>query len=104
MSSNTPLQISRALLVLVMCLPAARGASLTGDASDPEGEPVPGATIALISRGTAARWNVVTSAAGAYRFDGVPPGDYILRADAPGFATFLAQPVRLETASPRVLN
>jgi len=87
-----------------MCLPAVWGASLTGNVSDPGGEPVPGASIALISRDTGARWNAVTSAAGAYGFESVPPGDYILRADAPGFATFLSETFRLEAASPRVLN
>lgn len=104
MSSNAPLRISNILFVLAVCLSAARGASLTGAASDPQGEPVPGASIALISSASGARWNAVTSAAGAYRFEDVPPGDYILRAAAPGFATFLAEPVRLEATSQRTEN
>ena len=103
MSSNAPLRISSILLVFAASYSAACAASLTGAASDPGGEPVPGASIALISTASGARWNVVTGAGGTYRFD-VPAGDYILRADAPGFATFLVEPVRLETASPSTLN
>jgi vitamin B12 transporter len=103
MSSNAPLRFSCILLVFAASLSTARAASLTGTASDPGGEPVPGAAIALISSASGARWNVVTEADGTYRFN-VPAGDYILRADAPGFATSLAEPVRLEAGSPRMLN
>ena len=103
MSSNL-LRISRVLFVLATSLPGARAASLTGTASDPGGEPVPGAGIALISSASGARWNAITSTTGAYRFDDMPPGDYILEADAPGFATFLRESVRLEAASRQTLN
>jgi outer membrane receptor protein involved in Fe transport len=103
MSSTTLLPIT-CILSVAACSPEARASSLSGTASDPGGEPVPGASIALISSASGARWNAVTSAAGAYRFDDVPPGDYILRADAPGFATFLRGPVRLEAGSPQTLS
>jgi iron complex outermembrane receptor protein len=101
MSSIAPIRIICISFILAVCLQAARGASLTGAASDPGGEPVPGASISLISSATGARWNTVTNMAGAYHFDGVPPGDYILRADATGFATFLAERVRLDAVSVR---
>ena len=103
MSSIASFRVSSILLVFAASFSAAHAASLTGAASDPGGEPVPGASIALISNASGARWNVVTGAGGTFRFD-VPAGDYILRADAPGFATFLAEPVRLQAASPSTLN
>jgi vitamin B12 transporter len=98
------IRIIRILFALAVSLSAAIGASLDGTASDPQGEPVLGAAIALISSTSGARWNAVTNAAGGYRFHDVPPGDYILRADASGFATFLAEPVRLESATARTQN
>ena len=71
------------------------GASLTGVVQDPQSGGVPGATLTLFSRSGGAAAATTSGAAGAYRFDGVPPGDYLLRAEAPGFAVFLAEDVRL---------
>src|SRR5271155_3304887 len=74
---------------------AQSGASITGTVTDPQGQPVPAATLTLFSR-TGAAGNATTSdTAGAYRFEGLPAGDYLLRAAAPGFALFLAEDIHL---------
>jgi vitamin B12 transporter len=71
------------------------GAALTGAVQDPQSQAVPGATLTLFSRSGGATAATTSDAAGAYRFEGLPPGDYLLRAEAPGFAVFLAQDVHL---------
>src|SRR5260370_26227646 len=71
------------------------GASLTGVVQDPQFQGVPGATVTLFSRSGGATAATTSDAAGAYRFDGLPPGDYLLRTEARGFAVFLTADVHL---------
>ena len=71
------------------------GASLSGGVQDSQSQVVPGASVTLFSRSGGATAATTSDAAGAYRFDGLPAGDYLLRAEAPGFAVFLADDVRL---------
>jgi vitamin B12 transporter len=96
------------LLLFTVWLPLARtetGASLSGVIKDPQGRPVPGATVRLFSRtGSGGSSSTTSDSSGVYRFQGLPAGDYILRADAPGFATFLAEDVPLTPAAPRLLD
>src|SRR5580698_2989872 len=83
------------LLFSAVFASAESGASITGAIKDPQGRPVPGATLTLYSR-TGAAGNATTSdSTGTYRMEGLPPGDYLLRAEAPGFAVFLAEDIRL---------
>ncbi|MBV8731710.1 MAG: TonB-dependent receptor plug domain-containing protein, partial [Acidobacteriia bacterium] len=77
----------------------AQGATLAGTITDEQSRPVSGATETLISTTNGLRWNSVSLASGAYRFDNLPAGDYILQVDAPGFATYLAQPIHLDASS-----
>ena len=86
--------IARLLLILALA-GTASAASLSGTVKDPQGKPVPSASLTLISRSGAAGAAVTTNSAGAYRFDSLPEGDYLLRAEAPGFAPFLAGDVHL---------
>jgi iron complex outermembrane receptor protein len=88
------------LLFLILMISAAgaiaeSGASLTGTVRDPQGQPVPGATVTILSRSGAAGSTTTSDSAGAYRFEGLPAGDYLLRAGSPGFALFLSEDLRL---------
>jgi len=74
---------------------AESGASLTGVVKDPQGQAVPGATLTLLSLTGAAGNSTTSNGSGAYRFEGLPAGDYLLRATASGFALFLAADVHL---------
>jgi vitamin B12 transporter len=74
---------------------AESGASLTGSVKDPQGHPVPGASLTLISRTGSAGSATTSDSTGAYRFQGLPEGEYLLRAEAPGFAPFLAEDIHL---------
>jgi vitamin B12 transporter len=78
---------------------AESGASVTGTVRDPQGQPVPGATLTLVSRTGAAESATTSNIAGGYRFEGLPEGDYLLRATAPGFAPFLAEDLRLSPSA-----
>ena len=86
------------LLLLATCGASAEsGASIHGTVKDPQGQPVAGATLTLFSRAGGAGSATTSDAAGAYRFDGLTKGDYLLRAAASGFATFLSEDVHLDT-------
>src|ERR1700678_294106 len=74
---------------------AQSGASLSGTVKDPQGRPVPGATLTLFSRSGAAGSATTSDSTGGYRFEGLPEGDYLLRASAPGFAPFLAENIHV---------
>jgi iron complex outermembrane receptor protein len=74
---------------------AGSGASLTGIVKDPQGRAVPGTTLTLFSVSGTAGGVTTSDVAGAYRFDGLPEGDYLLRAEASGFAPFLAENIYL---------
>jgi outer membrane cobalamin receptor len=76
-------------------LNAQSGASLAGSVRDPQGQPVPDATLTLVSRTGAAGSATTSDSSGGYRLDGLPEGDYLLRASAPGFALFLAENIHL---------
>jgi len=90
--------ISLWLFLPVLC-PAA---SLTGVVKDPQGQPVPGAAITVYSRTRAAGKTTTSDMAGSYRFEELPEGDYLLRAEAPGFAPFVAEGIELRGASKEV--
>ena len=69
---------------------AGEALSVSGSVRDPQGRVVPGAVVSLYSRASNAAVRTTTDARGAYRFEGVAAGDYLLRAEAPGFAARLA--------------
>ena len=51
--------------------------------------PIPGAAVTLVSQTGSAGGATITDSSGAYRFQGLPEGTYLIRAEAPGFASFL---------------
>jgi vitamin B12 transporter len=94
--------MTKSLACLFSCLvfsgvlaSAQSGASITGTVKDPQGRPVPGATLTLFSRSGAAGSATTSDSGGVYHFDNLPPGDYLLRATASGFVLFLAENIHL---------
>src|ERR1019366_3869388 len=75
---------------------AGEAPSVSGSVRDPQGRPVPGAAVGLFSRTSSAVAATTSDTQGAYRFEGVTPGDYLLRAEAPGFAVFLEDRLRAD--------
>lgn len=79
---------------------AQSGASFAGVVKDPQGQAVAGATLTLSSRSGAAGGATTSDSSGSFRLEGLPEGDYLLRATAPGFAPFLAEDVHLNAGAP----
>lgn len=69
--------------------------SITGRVLDPQGAGLPGALVTLYAREPLLRLNATTDSTGAYRFERLAPGGYLVEADARGFAPAPAQRVRL---------
>ncbi|HEY8460284.1 MAG TPA: TonB-dependent receptor, partial [Blastocatellia bacterium] len=62
--------------------------SLSGRVTDSQGAAVPGATITLYARATNSRATTVTDDRGAYRFERLLEGDYVIEATCAGFGRF----------------
>ena len=60
---------------------------LSGIVQDPDGLPVPGATVTAASPALQGARTTVTDEIGAYIIRGLPPGTYVVRFELPGTAT-----------------
>ena len=77
-----------ALLVLTQPALAQSGTtSITGHVKDPQGANLPGATVTLYRRERTFTLTTTTDATGAYRFERLAAGEYLVEAEAKGFAT-----------------
>lgn len=82
---------------VVLCLVSlARAQSLTGTILDPQGGGVPNAHVKLYVRQNGVQLNATSDAQGKYRFQRLNPGEYVLEAEAEGFARTAAQSIQLE--------
>ncbi len=66
-------------------------ATVKGTVTDPSGASIAGATVELMNSGTGEHRKEITSGAGAYDFTALPPGEYELKARAPGFAEWVGK-------------
>ncbi|HEV8370816.1 MAG TPA: TonB-dependent receptor [Pyrinomonadaceae bacterium] len=73
-------------------------ASLTGHVKDPQGANLPGARVRLYGRDRTFSLATTTDSTGAYRFEKLAPGEYLVEAEAQGFATANAEQVTIERA------
>lgn len=95
------LRVFSCLLAFAICLLAQSDtASLAGIARDATGSPVPEAAVSLTNNGTGLSRSQVTDAAGRFLFALMPPGEYTLTVEAPGFRAFRDEGVRLRVALP----
>jgi TonB family protein len=62
-------------------------ATLAGSLSDPMNAALPGVAIVLTNVHNKAKYEVLSDRTGRYEFVGLAPGDYLLEARLPGFAT-----------------
>lgn len=62
---------------------------------------MPGSIVTLHSRSSRTVATATSDTRGSYRFPVVPSGDYALRAEAPGFATYLVSDLRVDSAVTR---
>lgn len=85
----------RFTLLCLFALAAAHAGDLRGVIQDPQSRGIPNAVITLFPRDGGAPLATTSDSTGAYRLGALPAGDYILRAEAPGFAPFLDAAVHL---------
>ena len=87
----SPLRLSACAFVLWVAgasfAAAAGPGRVSGWVQDPAGAPVPGASVSLLSPQGAIAATTRCDPAGAFRFDAVPSGSYVLTAGSAGFAT-----------------
>jgi len=83
---------------------AGEAPSVSGSVKDPQGRPVVSATVRLFSRSSSTVAAITSNSQGTYRFDGVAPGDYLLRAEAPGFAVFLEERLHVDAPLTRDIS
>ena len=98
-----------ALLILLACAAAVSAqqtssATVSGRVTDPRGAGLPGASVTLYARDRTAEARLSTAAdsSGAYRFERVAPGEYVLEAEARGFSRARARVLRVGGSSSQV--
>ena len=78
---------------------AADANSVSGQVLDPQGKVIPGAIVQLLSEDRLGVNQAKTDAEGKFQFPPVPPGDYRLTVDAPGFNT-ITRSIAVRTGEP----
>ncbi len=80
------------------------GGTLTGEISDANAAPVPGATVTVTAAATSAARTVVTDRSGLYAVAALRPGVYSVRVELSGFRTLTRSGVRVTTGETIRLN
>jgi hypothetical protein len=70
-------------------------ASVTGTVKDSQGAVLPGATVTVTNTATGAVRTTVTNESGSYSTPGLQPGEYVLKIELAGFATYTRENVLL---------
>jgi Carboxypeptidase regulatory-like domain/TonB dependent receptor len=76
-------------------------ASLSGRVADPSKARIAGAKLEVVQSATNARYGTTTNAAGEYDFPNLPPGDYRVEIEAPGFKRLIDPAVALHVQDAR---
>ncbi len=100
-----------ACALVALCAPllfaqgALTPAAIGGRVTDTQGAGVAGAIVTLYGRAPQfQRLTAITDAGGAYRFESLAAGEYLIEADARGFAPAIAQKVRIERGQATTLD
>src|SRR5262245_65132492 len=79
--------------------------SIVGSVSDGSGAVLPGVTATLTgARLIGGAQTVVTDATGSYRFDRLPPGDYTVKFELPGFRAVEHAAIRVNASFTATVN
>ena len=78
--------------------------TINGRVSDASGAILPGVTITLASQSMQGTRTAVTSEDGTYRFPAVPPGEYRITYELPGFGTVVRDAIRITLGFTATVN
>lgn len=97
------LVLAQSALVLAQAT-ASSNTTITGHVKDPQGASLPGATVTLYARERTFRLTTTTDSTGTYRFEKLAPGEYLVEAEAEGFASASARWVVVERGQAATLD
>jgi iron complex outermembrane receptor protein len=93
------------LLVLTQSALAQSGVTtIIGHVKDPQGANLPGATVTLFGRERTFSLMTTTDSSGTYRFEKLAPGEYLVEAEAEGFASASAKQLVVERGQTATLD
>ena len=77
--------LALASFLATLSLAQTESGTLSGIVSDPSGSVIPSAKVVVKNRDTNATRSTSTNSTGVYSFSALPPGTYVVSAEAPGF-------------------
>jgi Carboxypeptidase regulatory-like domain len=92
------------LLAAVSCFAQTTASTIRGSVTDPSGSAVAAARIEITDVGTNIRRSVTSNDAGEFEVPDLPQGAYRLTAVSPGFKTFIAENILLESSQIRRID
>ncbi|PYQ47872.1 MAG: hypothetical protein DMF78_22630 [Acidobacteria bacterium] len=78
--------------------------TILGRVTDPDGAPVPGATVTVINEGTGVGWQAVTESDGVYAARFLVPGQYRVQVEMPGFSRYVQSGITLAIGQNATVN
>ncbi len=78
--------------------------TITGHVIDPQGARLPGAIVALYARESNFRLTTTSDSTGTYSFERLSPGEYLVEAEAEGFASASARRILVERGQSATLD
>ncbi len=93
-----------ALVVFALSAFPQASTSLRGTVSDPQGAVIPEAAVTLQNLDNGASRQTVTNGTGEYTFPQLPPGNYQVRVEKPGFSTVTKTGVTLRVNTPATFD
>ncbi len=104
---NISRKLAKFFLIVLVAVGVARAqvpvGTIVGSVTDPPGNPVAGTQVRLINRDSGLVRNLTTTKEGFYTASALPPGVYLVTAEAEGFS--LAQrSVTVETGTTTTVN
>jgi hypothetical protein len=103
------LRLETVLVVILLAAASAATAqefrgTIIGRVTDPDGAPVPGASVTVINEATSVGWQTVTESDGVYAARFLVPGTYRIQLEMPGFAKYVQSGITLAIGQNATVN